>query len=123
MSRGEPYGKRAPCAFCGGKATLAPMPGTRGWWQVRCRAYLCGGTTWDMSEVELAVDAWNRRHRCIVAFRRPTVRQQGLLEAGAGGLGRIASRWVQPHQLASMLRSRPNGWSCVPGTARLRKRT
>ena len=89
MSRGEPYGKLAPCAFCGGKATLAPMPGTRGWWQVRCRAYLCGGTTWDMSEVELAVDAWNRRHRCIVAFRRPTVRQQGLLEAGAGGLGRI----------------------------------
>lgn len=38
MSRGEPYGKRAPCAFYGGKVTLAPMPGTRGWWQVRCRA-------------------------------------------------------------------------------------
>ena len=57
----DPQSKLSPCPFCGGKATLQPMPGSRGWWQVRCKVYLCGGTTWAMGEKELAVDAWNKR--------------------------------------------------------------
>ena len=57
----DPHCKLAPCPFCGGAATLEPMPGSRGWWRVRCMAYLCGGTTWAMSEAPIAVAAWNLR--------------------------------------------------------------
>lgn len=50
-----------PCAFCGGVAKLAPMPGATSWWRVRCQDYHCGGTTWALDEPEKAVEAWNRR--------------------------------------------------------------
>ncbi|WP_365755780.1 Lar family restriction alleviation protein [Noviherbaspirillum sp.] len=50
-----------PCAFCGGPATLSPMPSAQTWWQVRCKDYHCGGTTWAMDDEDKAVAAWNRR--------------------------------------------------------------
>lgn len=50
-----------PCPFCGGKADLVPLPGSRNWWKVQCRDYLCGGRNWGMDEPEKAVAAWNRR--------------------------------------------------------------
>lgn len=50
-----------PCPFCGGAAKLAPMPQASGWWQVRCRDFHCGGTTWAMQEGDAVSEAWNRR--------------------------------------------------------------
>lgn len=50
-----------PCPFCGGSATLAPMPNAETWWQVRCDDYRCGGTTWATLDEEQAVNVWNRR--------------------------------------------------------------
>jgi hypothetical protein len=49
------------CPFCGRSAKLAPMPGARGWWRVRCEWYDCGGTTWAVQDPGDAVRAWNRR--------------------------------------------------------------
>ena len=60
-TRGTTAGAVKACPYCGGKATLDPMPGSRGWWRVRCRHYECGGTTWAMDEADKAVEAWNRR--------------------------------------------------------------
>jgi hypothetical protein len=50
-----------PCPFCGGRGELGLMPGTTGWWRVRCKDYHCGGTTWALQGREVAVSAWNRR--------------------------------------------------------------
>jgi Restriction alleviation protein Lar len=50
-----------PCPFCGGPATLSPLPMASTWWRVRCDAYRCGGTTWAMGEADEAASAWNRR--------------------------------------------------------------
>lgn len=50
-----------PCPFCAGPGKLAPMPGARNWWRVRCEDYHCGGTTWAIQEATDAVAAWNRR--------------------------------------------------------------
>lgn len=51
-----------PCPFCGGRATLNPMPGTnKNWWRVQCVSHKCGGTTWPLSDQKEAVTLWNRR--------------------------------------------------------------
>jgi hypothetical protein len=50
-----------PCALCGGKGELSPMPSAPTWWRVRCADFKCGCTTWAMQSPEMAVEAWNRR--------------------------------------------------------------
>jgi len=48
------------CPFCGGKAELLIVPGTRTKWVVRCtKCYTNNGT---FSSDHDAVEAWNRRY-------------------------------------------------------------
>ena len=49
------------CPHCGGAATLKPMANAPMWFQVRCNAFECGGTTWAQMGAQEAADAWNMR--------------------------------------------------------------
>lgn len=49
------------CPFCAGSAKLEALPKATQWWQVRCKDYDCGGTTWAVMEPDAAANAWNRR--------------------------------------------------------------
>ncbi|MPT37785.1 MAG: hypothetical protein E2603_04530 [Achromobacter sp.] len=50
-----------PCAHCGSRAGLKPMPHAPLWFRVRCENYHCGVTTWAMQGEDEAAEAWNRR--------------------------------------------------------------